>query len=64
MLTSFNGTPTKRIYINGIEIKSVYFMNYLVWSNKTNGGGDIASCYATGVWLDDYPWTDNTAWPN
>jgi hypothetical protein len=39
-------------------------MNYLVWSNKTNGGGDIASCYATGVWLDDYPWTDNTAWPN
>jgi hypothetical protein len=64
MLTSFNGTPTKRMYINGIEIKSVYFMNYLVWSNKANGGGDIASCYATGVWLDDYPWTDNTAWPN
>ena len=38
-------------------------MNYLVWSNSANGG-DIASCYATGVWLDNYPWTDNTPWPN
>lgn len=63
MLTSFNGAPAKRMYINGIEIKSVYFMNYLVWSNSTNGS-DIASCYATGVWLDNYPWTDNTSWPN
>lgn len=63
MLTAFNGTPAKRMYINGIEIKQVYFMNYLVWSNSANGG-DIASCYATGVWLDNYPWTDNTPWPN
>ena len=24
----------------------------------------ISSCYASGKWLDNYPWTDNTSWPN
>lgn len=22
----------------------------------------ISSCYASGKWLDNYPWTDNTSW--
>lgn len=22
----------------------------------------IQSCYASGKWLDNYPWTDNTSW--
>lgn len=35
-------------------------MGILIWSNKA--GGEAASCFGSGVWLDDYPWTDNIPW--
>jgi len=25
-------------------------------------GNLINSCYVSGKWLDNYPWTDNTSW--
>lgn len=36
-------------------------MGILIWSNKGQGG-EAASCFGSGVWLDDYPWTDDYPW--
>lgn len=36
-------------------------MGILIWSNKAQGG-ETASCFGSGVWLDDYPWTDDYPW--
>ena len=60
-MISFNGANPKKISINGVEIKSVYMMGILIWSNKAQGG-ETASCFGSGVWLDDYPWTDDIPW--
>ena len=60
-MISFNKKKKKKLSINGIEIKSVYLMNILIWSNKAQDG-NVASCFGTGVWLDDYPWTDDIPW--
>jgi hypothetical protein len=59
-MINFTNTNPSKITINGVEVLSVYIMNVLIWTNKTSD--TIESCYATGEWLDEYPWTDETTW--
>lgn len=40
------------------NIGAIYCRGVLIWPIGT----DINSCYATGVWIDSYPWTDDTPW--
>lgn len=35
----------------------VYHLGKLVWSK-------IRSCYASGAWRNDYPWTNDDCWKN
>ena len=60
-MISFNGANPKKLFINGVEVKSVFMMGILIWSNKGQGD-EAASCFGSGVWLDDYPWTDDYPW--
>lgn len=38
-------------------IAFVYHLDKLVWSK-------VRSCYASGVWRNDYPWTNDDCWNN
>ena len=39
------------IYKNGIQIWPI-----------AHKAAMILSCYYNGYWIDEYPWTDETAW--
>ena len=48
------------IYHGDITVAAVYYGEHKVWPDED--ASDLQSCYATGQWLDAYPWTDNDAW--
>lgn len=55
------------LYFNGKEIigiqhikkgiQAVYHLGVIVWQG-------IKSCYGTGAWLNDMPWSNDDAWNN
>ena len=39
---------------------AVYLGSELVWPDATVN--EILSCFASGYWIDEYPWTDDYGW--
>lgn len=53
--------------INGHAVLSIYFRGQRIWpekiiDNKDDDENIIISCYYSGYWIDEYPWTDDTPW--
>lgn len=47
------------MYLNGYNILSVYTQGQKMWPDEII---KILSCYYSGYWIDEYPWTDDTSW--
>lgn len=56
-----DNNPTVGIYYRQTPILSVYVGANKVWPNNDTID-TILSCYAAGYWMDEYPWTEDTAW--
>lgn len=56
------------VYSGSKDIVAVYKGLKLVWSKVQQGGPEeptvptILSCYYSGYWIDEYPWTEDTPW--
>lgn len=48
------------MYLNGYNILSVYTQGQKMWPDEIII--KILSCYYSGYWIDEYPWTDDTSW--
>lgn len=47
------------IWYHNLPIYFVYVGERQVWPNTSPL---IQSCYALGYWIDENPWTEDTAW--
>jgi len=51
--------PVAHIYYHKIPILEVYIGDKQVWPGYIL---EVPSCYASGYWQDQYPWTEDTPW--
>lgn len=56
MIIFDNDKEIDGIYLGNTEVIAVYFGNRVVYENG------IPSCYAQGVWQDEFIWTEDTIW--
>ena len=59
MIQTYRG-PVIAMYVNGQRILSAYTQGQKIWPDEIIN--EILSCYYSGYWIDEYPWTDDTPW--
>ena len=45
----------KLVKHGNLDVNQIFNKQLLLWSS-------IQSCFGSGTWLDNYPWTDNDIW--
>ena len=58
MISINNQNNIGSIKINNENIREVLRNQMVIWGNITS----IQSCFGSGYWVDNYPWTDNIDW--
>ena len=56
-MISFNGKNIKDIRFFGKAIKAVYYAGKQIWSA-------IQSCFGSGKWANNKPWSNKEGWKN
>ena len=45
----------KLVKHGNLDVNQIFNKQLLLWSS-------IQSCFGSGTWLDNYPWSDNDIW--